>query len=153
MKGIYLTQEAKQEIEAKIAELEKADLFYQKNASNRNPNYALNSTQLKIYKEILQSATILPVENLLSYETNKDASNKSRISFEKFKNDWFFKVLPNKHPECRDGQSLMNYLADIWFEEYQRISSLNYYDETNIDCFYNDKLINNTLSHLEKIWK
>jgi hypothetical protein len=62
MKGIYLTQEAKQEIEAKIAELEKADLFYQKNASSLNPNYASNSTQLKIYKEILLSATILPVE-------------------------------------------------------------------------------------------
>ena len=46
----------------------------------------------------------------------------------------------------------MNYLAGIWFEEYKRISSLDYYDETNIDCFYVDKLIPNTLKHLEKVW-
>jgi hypothetical protein len=62
MKGIYLTEEGKKEIEAKITELEKVDMFYQKNASKINPNYTSNSKELEVYKEILQSATILPVE-------------------------------------------------------------------------------------------
>ena len=72
MKGIFLTQEGKQEIEAKIAELEKADIFYQENASSLNPNNVSNSTQLKIYKEILSSATILPVEEVW----NRPSTNK-----------------------------------------------------------------------------
>lgn len=62
MKRIYLTEEGKKAIEDKIAEMEKADLFYKKNASAFNPNYAYNSAELKIYKEILESAIILPVE-------------------------------------------------------------------------------------------
>jgi len=57
MKGIYLTQEGKQEIEAKIAELE-------------NYTYATQDIRLEgiieghlhCLKEILSSATILPVE-------------------------------------------------------------------------------------------
>jgi hypothetical protein len=61
-------------------------------------------------------------------------------------------VLANK-PSCiRDGQAIINYLGDVWFEEYKRISSVHYYDETNIDCFFNDTLIPNTLKHLEKVW-
>jgi hypothetical protein len=55
MKGIYLTQEGKQEIEAKIAErrkyspIETEDDWYE-------------NGELNVYKEILESATILPVE-------------------------------------------------------------------------------------------
>ena len=52
MKGIYLTEEAKQGIEAKIFELEN---------SNRSGAPDIYYTK-KVYKEILQSATILPVE-------------------------------------------------------------------------------------------
>jgi len=56
MKGIFLTQEGKKEIEAKIAELEyiferEGELF-----SSRD------SGKYHLYKEILSSATILPVE-------------------------------------------------------------------------------------------
>jgi hypothetical protein len=55
MKGIYLTQEGKQEIEAKIAELEQfspIDTF---------EDYT-NFGKKQQLKEILSSATILPVE-------------------------------------------------------------------------------------------
>ena len=53
MNGIYLTQEGKQQIEAKIAELE------YKNSIVGGITY---KEVLNIYKEILSSATILPVE-------------------------------------------------------------------------------------------
>lgn len=53
----------------------------------------------------------------------------------------------------RKGQALMNYLAEVWYDEYKRISSLNYYDNDDIDCYYNDELINNTLNHLKNVWK
>ena len=50
---IYLTEEAKQEIEATIAELE----------SSHEPQRDFDfSRELKIYKKVLSSATILPVE-------------------------------------------------------------------------------------------
>jgi hypothetical protein len=54
MKGIYLTQEGKQELEAKIAELEKLALDADK------PSFRMG--QKVILLEILSSATILPVE-------------------------------------------------------------------------------------------
>jgi len=57
MKGIYLTQEAKQEIEAKIVELEK---------SIKDPKDEIMRDyfqgQESLLKEILSSATILPEE-------------------------------------------------------------------------------------------
>jgi hypothetical protein len=49
MKGIYLTEESKKELEYKIAELEKN-------------KYAKLRIDLQVYKEILSSAIILPVE-------------------------------------------------------------------------------------------
>ena len=61
MKGIYLTEEGKKEIEAKIAELEK---------ENELPTHAAIPSFYKYYmgridmlQEILSSATILPVED------------------------------------------------------------------------------------------
>jgi hypothetical protein len=48
MKGIYLTEKGKQEIEAKIAEIESYE--------------GLESGMADTLKEILSSATILPVE-------------------------------------------------------------------------------------------
>jgi hypothetical protein len=56
MNGIYLTQEGKQAIEAKIAELENT----RKESSSDNNDYYLG--RIKELKEILSSATILPVE-------------------------------------------------------------------------------------------
>jgi hypothetical protein len=53
MKGIYLTEEAKAEIEAKIAELEKQFLISEND---------LYSGMISALEEILSSATILPVE-------------------------------------------------------------------------------------------
>jgi hypothetical protein len=59
MKGIYLTREAKQEIEAKIAELEKQFLI------SENDLYA---GMINALEEILSSATILPVEDEETHE-------------------------------------------------------------------------------------
>jgi len=58
MKGIYLTQEGKQEIEAKIAELEK---FYM-TARKVGVTMERIDWEIQYLKEILSSATILPVE-------------------------------------------------------------------------------------------
>jgi len=57
MNGIYLTQKGKQEIEAKIAELEEVK-------RNCRTDYEWDDAAIEqnIYKKILSSATILPVE-------------------------------------------------------------------------------------------
>ncbi len=52
----------------------------------------------------------------------------------------------------RKGQLLMIVLNKSWYKEYVRTSSIDYYNERDIDCFYNDKLIPKTLAHLEKVW-
>jgi hypothetical protein len=59
MKGIYLTQQAKEELEAKIAELKNVVEKYQE---CKNWMWFDTIGQLEAYKEILSSATILPVE-------------------------------------------------------------------------------------------
>ena len=74
------------------------------------------------------------------------------MTFEDFKLNWQTVVLTNKPDYIRKGQSLMNYLGEVWLEEYNRISSMHYYESSDIDCFYNDGLVNNTLEHLEKTW-
>jgi hypothetical protein len=77
------------------------------------------------------------------------------MTYQEFLQKWNTEILSTKEPFIRNGQSLMNFLAEIWFEEYERISSPFYYEQTNIqiDCYYNDDLIPNTLLHLEKAWK
>lgn len=57
MKGIYLTEEGKKEIEAKIAELEQ-------NQKDTKTDFDWNQCVIEknVYKTILSSATILPVE-------------------------------------------------------------------------------------------
>jgi len=65
MKGIYLTQEGKQEIEAKIAELE--DYTYATQDLHLEGNI---QGHLYCLKKILSSATILPVEE--SWESVSD---------------------------------------------------------------------------------
>jgi hypothetical protein len=47
----------------------------------------------------------------------------------------------------------MIYLSDFDIEEYKKVSSIHYYNEDNIDCFYLDSIIPNTLEHLQKVWK
>jgi hypothetical protein len=74
------------------------------------------------------------------------------MKFTKFKSNFTNEILPNKPDFIREGQALMNYLGDIWFMEYHRISSINHY-EVDVDCFHNDKLIQNTWRHLEKNWE
>lgn len=69
-----------------------------------------------------------------------------------FVTEWHTNILPNKPKHIRTGQCLMNYLADEWLSEYKKISSVHYYDKTNIDCFFNDDLLDNTLEHLERVW-
>ncbi len=75
------------------------------------------------------------------------------MTFKEFKKTWETEILPNKPIFIRKGQSLMNYLAQINIEEYKRLASVHYYDRTDIDCYYNDNLIPNTLKHLEENWK
>jgi hypothetical protein len=78
MKGIYLTQEGKQEIEAKIAELEK---FYM-TARKVGVTMERIDWEIQYLKEILSSATILPVEE--SYKNIKSMyhHNTMREDFE-----------------------------------------------------------------------
>lgn len=59
MKGIYLSEEGKKAIEDKIAELE--DII-EKYKECKNWMWFDTVGQLEAYKEILSSATILPVE-------------------------------------------------------------------------------------------
>lgn len=56
MEGIYLTEEGKKAIEDKIAELENLYSFW-----DDIENTEINA-KIEIYKEILSSAIILPVE-------------------------------------------------------------------------------------------
>ena len=58
MKGRYLTEEGKQEIEANIAELE--EQYFKLKGKNSDEDYFDGARTY--LKEILSSATILPVE-------------------------------------------------------------------------------------------
>lgn len=71
------------------------------------------------------------------------------MNYEQFLKAW---SLTPRDKNLREGQQLMNFLWLCWEEEYKRISSIHYYDETDIDCFYVDNLIPNTLAHLKKVW-
>ena len=68
MTGIYLTQEGKQGIEAKIAELELNEKIHEKNGFIMGAN--MNHGFVDALKEILSSATILPVEESWDYILN-----------------------------------------------------------------------------------
>jgi len=68
MTGIYLTQEGKQGIEAKIAELELNEEIHVKNGFMMGAN--MNHGFVDALKLILLSATILPVEK--SWESVSD---------------------------------------------------------------------------------
>jgi hypothetical protein len=68
MKGIYLTEQGKQEIEAKIAELELNEKIHEKNGFIMGAN--MNHGFVDALKEMLSSATILPVEESWDYILN-----------------------------------------------------------------------------------
>jgi hypothetical protein len=90
MKGIYLSEEGKKEIEAKIAELEKhienvikiADI-----ASDKT--YGISKTYLEIefrtkqntLKEILASAIVLPIESNMSYVKSYDFVDEFDVEY------------------------------------------------------------------------
>jgi hypothetical protein len=75
MNGIYLTQKGKQGIEAKIAELEGINIHLMK------PSHTLGSLEGRIstLKEILSSATVLPVEE--SWGNMPIGVNESELSY------------------------------------------------------------------------
>jgi hypothetical protein len=74
MKGIYLTEKGKQEIEAKIAELDRL---------KREPDAILTFNEyqriIDVYKEILALATILPVEKSWDDVESYPPDNQSQI--------------------------------------------------------------------------
>lgn len=74
------------------------------------------------------------------------------MTYKKFIEDWYDYILPDKEPEIRMGQSLMIYLEEIWPDEYYRIIEDDFRFNTNLDCFYKDSNIPNTMDHLEKNW-
>lgn len=47
----------------------------------------------------------------------------------------------------RYGQTVMNTLSEVWPDKHRELIS------TDLDCFYNDKKTDTTLSYLEKAWK
>jgi hypothetical protein len=72
------------------------------------------------------------------------------IPFVEFKRQW--EELRGFPQTGHKGSFLMRLVHRYWKEEYLRITSVHYYDETNIDCCFNEELIPNTLKHLEKVW-
>lgn len=75
------------------------------------------------------------------------------MKFEDFKNKFYSEIVDKKPKTIRMGQALMNFLYDVWPEEYIRISSTNNPDKDTTDCYYRNELINNTFAHLEKVWQ
>jgi len=71
------------------------------------------------------------------------------MTYQQFKDKYYQEILPNRHIDIRKGQALMNFLGDIWFAEYKRMSSKF---APNVDCFYNDNLIPVALCHLQNNW-
>ncbi len=55
------------------------------------------------------------------------------------------------HTILRKGQYLMNLLHKHWPEECHRVVASDIKDK-QINCFYNDNLVSNTLEHLSKVW-
>jgi hypothetical protein len=74
MKGIYLSQEGKREIETKIGELENQLQLVGNAFEDVVHNYISN--KINVYKEILSSAIIIPVEE--SWETFNYHGARSR---------------------------------------------------------------------------
>jgi hypothetical protein len=76
----------------------------------------------------------------------KRAKKRIPISYKEFIN-LYEKELLIKPNFIRKGQCLINFLYNIWDEEYYRVSN------TSLDCFSNDFNIPRCLEHLENVWK
>jgi len=74
------------------------------------------------------------------------------MNYEAFLTEFYKEILPNKPDFIRKGQALMNFLNKLWPEEYRRITTNYYHNKNEIDCFYKDELIPNTLTHLSEQW-
>lgn len=48
--------------------------------------------------------------------------------------------------ELRYGQTIMNVLNYVWPDKYKEITNTSY------DCFYNDGIVDKTLTKLHKEW-
>lgn len=68
------------------------------------------------------------------------------MTYLEFRQKWEQTILPNKENYERDGQSLINFLGVVWSAEYKRIV------DTPNDCFFNSKIVPDTLKHLEQVW-
>jgi hypothetical protein len=75
MKGIYLTRESKLDIESKIDELQKELQLVDNLFEDVVHNHNYISTKINVYKDILESATILPVVNNWDYILNSYKSS------------------------------------------------------------------------------
>jgi len=74
MKGIYLTEEGKQEIEAKIAELTEL-------ATSKETMSISYIAKHSVYSLILQSAIILPIEESWDNIHEEDVANWSTLNY------------------------------------------------------------------------
>jgi hypothetical protein len=82
MKGIYLTEEGKQDIEAKIADLEINLEKHVQYCKITGCHYDYQFEQgIEFYKEILSSATILPVAETWHDIHEEDVANWSEINY------------------------------------------------------------------------
>ena len=50
--------------------------------------------------------------------------------------------------EMRHGQVIMNVLYEVWLEKYKDITTTN----NSLDCFYDDGIVEQTLTHLKENW-
>ena len=76
------------------------------------------------------------------------------MTFTEFMTKWENEIYPNRPIVLRKGQSLMIYLNEVWPQEFERITSVHYYDwNENYDSFFTDKYLPNTVKHLENVWK
>jgi ribosome-associated translation inhibitor RaiA len=79
MKGIYLTEQGKQEIETKIEKLvQKAKLQHTDELVNA---WSVTQGKINCLKAILSSATILPVETNMSYVKSQDFGDEFTIEY------------------------------------------------------------------------
>ena len=97
MKGIYLTEEGKKEIEAKIAEIEKDEDEYSECCG----------IATTIYQQIISSATILPVE-----DNWDEIGNPEQIKL--------IKEYENRISELKEGMEL-----EVEFETVYKIIRYN----------------------------
>jgi hypothetical protein len=147
--GIHVTVSRSLWFSGDTFTIEWSDYVHVKDSNECLPETLGN--EFTFYEEALESGIESALNYILRGFTRMDLEPVS--TFEQFLKKWHNDVKPNRSKELREGQALMVFLRDTWSEEYKRITSVHFYDVNDIDCFYNDKLIPNTLTHLEREWK